>query len=418
MNYLIKNAKINNHILDILIENGMVTAIDTAISASEVEIINANGKNVLPGLVDVHVHFREPGFEYKETIASGSLASAHGGFTSVIAMPNLNPVPDNKAKFAQQLKLNNENSVIKLYQFAPISGSLIADEITDMLEIAALKPAGFTNDGHGVQNSQTMLTAMRQAQALSLPIVAHIEDDSLINGGVMNAGVVADRLGLPGMESLSESSQLARDLMMVRETGVQYHAAHISTQASIDLIRQAKKEGLAVTAEVSPHHLLLDETMIEYDNPLMKMNPPLRTPQDRLACVAGLLDGTIDMIATDHAPHSVEEKTGSMLTAAFGIVGIETSLALMYTSFVKSGLVNLETLLTWMAINPAKIFKLSAGKIAVGMPADLIIVDFEHEFEIKTEDFISQGTNSPFVGKKVYGQVLTTVVDGKIVYSK
>lgn len=418
MNYLIKNAKINNHILDILIENGMVTAIDTAISASEVEIINANGKNVLPGLVDVHVHFREPGFEYKETIASGSLASAHGGFTSVIAMPNLNPVPDNKAKFAQQLKLNNENSVIKLYQFAPISGSLIADEITDMLEIAALKPAGFTNDGHGVQNSQTMLTAMRQAQALSLPIVAHIEDDTLINGGVMNAGVVADRLGLPGMESLSESSQLARDLMMVRETGVQYHAAHISTQASIDLIRQAKKEGLAVTAEVSPHHLLLDETMIEYDNPLMKMNPPLRTPQDRLACVAGLLDGTIDMIATDHAPHSVEEKTGSMLTAAFGIVGIETSLALMYTSFVKSGLVNLETLLTWMAINPAKIFKLSAGKIAVGMPADLIIVDFEHEFEIKTEDFISQGTNSPFVGKKVYGQVLTTVVDGKIVYSK
>lgn len=418
MSYLIKNAKINDCIQDVLIENGIIAAIATTINVSEVEIINVNGKNILPGLVDVHVHFREPGFEYKETIASGSLASAHGGFTSVIAMPNLNPVPDNKARFAQQLKLNNENSVIKLYQFAPISGSLVADEVTDMIEIAALKPVGFTNDGYGVQNSQTMLTAMRQAQKLSLPIVAHIEDDTLINGGVMNAGVVADRLGLPGMESLSESSQLARDLIMVRATGVQYHAAHISTRASIDLIRQAKKEGLAVTAEVSPHHLLLDETMIEYDNPLMKMNPPLRTIQDRLACIAGLLDGTIDMIATDHAPHSVEEKNGSMVTAAFGIVGIETSLALIYTSFVKSGLVKLETLLTWMATNPAKIFKLAAGKIAVGMPADLIIVDFEHEFEIKTEDFISQGTNSPFVGQKVYGQVLTTFVDGKIVYSK
>lgn len=219
MQRLIKNGRINGQIQDILIEDGRVVAIAADIQAPTSEVFDAQGKDVLPGLVDVHVHFREPGFEYKETIASGSKASAHGGFTTVIAMPNLNPVPDTADKFAEQIKRNAENSVIKTYQFAPISGGLIDDHVTNMAEIAHHQPAGFTNDGHGVQTSMTMLQAMRQAKNLNLPIVAHIEDDSLVNGGAMNAGAVADRLGLPGMESLSESTQLARDLVMVKQTG-------------------------------------------------------------------------------------------------------------------------------------------------------------------------------------------------------
>lgn len=418
MQHLIKNGRIDGQLQDILIEDGKVIAIEADIQAPDSEIFDAQGKDVLPGLVDVHVHFREPGFEYKETIASGSKASARGGFTTVIAMPNLNPVPDTADKFAAQVKRNTENSVIKTYQFAPISGGLIDDHVTNMAEIAQYQPAGFTNDGHGVQTSMTMLQAMRQAKNLNLPIVAHIEDDSLVNGGAMNAGAVADRLGLPGMESLSESTQLARDLVMVKQTGVHYHVAHISTKESVEMVRQAKREGLNVTAEVSPHHVLLDETMVDFDNPFMKMNPPLRATADRLACIAGLMDGTIDMVATDHAPHSVEEKSGSMKTAAFGIVGIETSLALMYTHFVKSGLVNLATLLEWMAVKPAQAFNLSAGKLAVGTAADFTIVDFDEEYEIKAEDFISKGTNSPFLGEKVFGQVLATFVDGQMVYSK
>lgn len=418
MQRLVKNGRLNDQVQDILIEDGVIKEIGANIEAPTAEIFDANGKAVLPGLVDVHVHFREPGFEYKETIASGSLASARGGFTTVIAMPNLNPVPDTADKFAAQIKRNVENSVIKTHQFAPISGGLIDDHVTNMAEIAEFKPAGFTNDGHGVQTSMTMLQAMRQAKNLDLPIVAHIEDDSLVNHGAMNAGTVADRLDLPGMESLSESTQLARDLVMVEATGVHYHVAHISTKESVEMVRQAKRAGLRVTAEVSPHHLLLDENMVDFDNPFMKMNPPLRATEDRLACIAGLLDGTIDMVATDHAPHSVEEKSGSMKTAAFGIVGIETSLALMYTHFVKSGLVSLDTMLAWMAVKPAQAFNLEAGVIEVGAAADITVVDLDEEYEIKAEDFISKGTNSPFIGEKVFGQVLATFVDGQMVYSK
>ncbi|UQS86666.1 dihydroorotase [Nicoliella spurrieriana] len=417
MKSLIKNARWNDELVSILIEDGKIAKIASTVDTPVDQTFDAAGNHVIPGLVDVHVHFRDPGLEYKETIKTGSLASAHGGFTTVFAMPNVDPVVDTPAAFAEMVKRNRRDGVIKVKQYAAISGALTADRITDIQKMAALGAIGFTNDGHGVQTADTMYQAMQQAQAVHLPIVAHVEDDSLIHGGVMNAGAAAERLGLPGMSGLSESAQLARDLVLAAATGVHYHVAHISTKESVELLRIAKARGLNVTAEVSPHHLLLDDSMIEMDNPMMKMNPPLRTPEDRAALISGLLDGTIDMVATDHAPHSKEEKSGSMRSAAFGIVGIETAFSLIYTHFVKSGLVDLATALKWMVTNPIQAFNITdAGQLRVGDPADLAIMDLDHGYQIDADDFLSKGKNSPFIGESVYGKTIATFVDGKQVY--
>ena len=331
-------------------------------------------------------------------------------------MPNVKPVVDTPHELQEQLSLNQRESVVHAYQYAAISKQLIAYKPTDFEQMAKMGAIAFTNDGHGVQNAETMYLAMKEAQRLNKPLVAHVEDDSLINGGVMNAGAKADELGLPGMSPLSESSQLARDLVLAKDTGVHYHVAHISTKESVELVRMAKQRGVNVTAEVSPHHLLLDDSMIETDNPMMKMNPPLRSPEDRHALIAGLMDGTIDMVATDHAPHSEREKSGSIKDAAFGIVGIETAFSLMYTSFVKSGLVDLKTLVKWMSKNPADIFHLPAGKLEEGQPADLTLMDLDDEYTIDANDFLSKGKNSPFIGKKVYGKTKLTLVDGNVAY--
>ncbi|MBW1605656.1 dihydroorotase [Lactobacillus sp. Sy-1] len=417
MTTLIKNARLNDQTISILIKDGKITAIDSSINTDAENVFDAHNHQVIPGLVDVHVHFRDPGLTYKETIETGSKASAHGGFTTVFAMPNVKPVVDNPTDFAKMVAKNQADGVIKIKQYAAISGDLTANQVTDIKDMADLGAIGFTNDGHGVQTADTMYQAMKLAKSVNRPIVAHVEDDSLIHGGVMNAGLAADRLGLPGMSSLSESAQLARDLVLANATGVHYHVAHISTKESVELLRIAKARGMNVTAEVSPHHLLLDDSMITMDNPMMKMNPPLRSPEDRAALISGLLDGTIDMVATDHAPHSVEEKQGSMRSASFGIVGIETAFSLIYTHFVKSGLVDLQTALDWMVTNPIKAFGLhDAGQLRVGDAADLVIMDLDHEFNIDAADFLSKGKNSPFIGDQVYGKTIATFVSGKQVY--
>ncbi|TPR39687.1 dihydroorotase [Apilactobacillus micheneri] len=416
MKLLIKHTILNNNLVDLLIENGVITSIAPEIMEDDAQIFDAKHHTILPGLVDVHVHFRDPGLTYKETIATGSKTAAHGGFTSVLAMPNVRPAIDNPEVLKEQLERNKKKSLINIYQFAAISSNLIAYKTSDIEKMAKLGAIGFTNDGHGVQDAETMYQAMLQAKLVNKPISAHVEDDSLINGGVMNAGSAADKLCLPGMNPLSEASQLARDLVLAKASGVHYHVAHISTKESVDLLRIAKKEGVNVTAEVSPHHLLLDDEMIEMDNPMMKMNPPLRTPTDRKALIGGLLDGTIDMIATDHAPHSEKEKSGSMLTSAFGIVGLETAFSLIYTNFVKSGLVDMQTLINWMSKNPAQKFNINAGVIKVGSPADLTIMNLVHPYKIDAKNFLSKGKNSPFIGEKVYGKTMATFVAGKLVY--
>ncbi|MFP7152395.1 dihydroorotase [Weissella paramesenteroides] len=419
---LIKNARHLIHdnelkMQDALIDDGKIVEIADKVTTPATRTIDAHGALLTPGLVDVHVHFREPGFAYKETVATGSLAAARGGFTTVLAMPNLNPVPATQAAF-QQIKANNEaNGRVHIYQYAAISEGLTAEDVSDMTSLAADGAIAFTNDGKGVQTAATMLTAMQAAAKVNRPLVAHVEDESLVHGGVMNLGKRSRELGLPGIDPLAESSQLARDLVIAKATGVHYHVAHISTKESVNLVRFAKSQGVRVTAEVSPHHLLLDETHITGDNAYFKMNPPLRTPADRAAVITGLLDGTIDMIATDHAPHSREEKQGSFIGAAFGITGIETSFQLMYTHFVKSGIATLEQLLNWMVVQPSRAFKLPGNhELTIGAPADMALFDIDHEHTVTADEFASKGVNTPFIGATIYGQTLLTVVDGQIAY--
>ncbi len=422
MKSLIKNAqlfydhKLSN--VDVLIEDGKFTKIANDIPAGDIDVIDANNELVAPGLVDVHVHFREPGQVHKETIKTGTLASAHGGFTTVGAMPNVTPVPDDADKFKKQLALNKENSLIKTLQYAPVTKDETSDELVDIEGLAKLGAFAFSNDGHGIMNAQSMFTAMERIAAIDSHLAAHVEDKNLFNKGVINFGSASRRLGLPGIQQVAETSQLARDLVLAKETGVHYHVCHISTKDGVELVRMAKDAGINVTCEASPHHLLLSDKDILTDDANFKMNPPLRSEEDRLALIAGLQDGTIDMIATDHAPHAVEEKNQGFKKSAFGITGIETSFPLMYSRLVKTGLISLEKLLDLMAYNPAKIFNLNAGEIKVGQAADFTILNLDNEYEIKTEDFLSKGKNSPFVGQNVFGLVEQTYVDGEKVYSK
>ena len=404
---------------DVLIDAGMIQDISPEIPASQNQVVSIVGQVILPGFVDVHVHFREPGYTDKETIATGSLAAAHGGYTTVFSMPNVQPVPDTPQRWLQMQQLNQQKGCIHIQQYASITRQRTGNELVDFKDLKQVGACGFSNDGSGVQTAATMYQAMQAAAQVHLPIAAHIEDDSLAHGGVMNAGFSAQKLHLPGIPAVSETAQLARDLELAAATGVHYHACHLSTAASVELVRAAKKRGVNVTAEVTPHHLLLDESMITTDNPLFKMNPPLRTLADRQALLSGLLDGTIDCIATDHAPHTKLDKQGSMLTAAFGITGLETSFAVLYTSLVQSNLCSLAQLVNWMSTQPARIFHLKqAGRIAIGAPADLTVVDLNHCTTITAAEMLSKGKNSPFIGRKVAAQIKATMVHGQWVYQQ
>ncbi|EJF01015.1 dihydroorotase [Liquorilactobacillus mali] len=407
--------------MDLLVQNGVITAFGQNLGQlfEDTKRIDVSNKLVSPGLVDVHVHYREPGFTHKETIKTGSQAAAHGGFTTVCAMPNLNPVPDTAERLANVITKNESDGVVHIKQYAAITAGLKSEQINDL---AALKEAGafaFSNDGSGIQTAGVMYQAMKLAANLDMPLVEHIEDNSLLYGGVMNEGRRAHELGLPGMLGLSESSQLARDLILAQKTGVHYHACHLSTKESVELMRLAKSKGVNVTCEVAPHHLLLSDEDIPADDAYFKMNPPLRDENDKAALLAGLLDGTIDMIATDHAPHSHEEKIGGMCQASFGITGSETAFTLLYTHFVKSGKLTLEKLLDKMSSEPAKAFRMkSAGELLIGRPADIAVFDLDTEYELKEEEYFSKGTNTPFTGEKVYGKTIMTFVAGELVYQK
>ncbi|WP_368791481.1 dihydroorotase [Companilactobacillus farciminis] len=423
MNLLVKNAKlfyINKLInCDLLIENGKFSKIAENIHPQGSKIIDTKFNLVTPGLVDIHVHFREPGQVHKETIETGTKASAHGGFTTVGAMPNVIPVPDDADKFSKQIELNQKNSVIHTLQYAPVTKGETSDELVDIEELDRLGAFAFSNDGHGIMNAKSMFDAMERIAAINSHLAAHVEDKNLFNKGVINFGPAATRLGLPGIQQVAETSQLARDLMLAKETGVHYHVCHISTKDGVDLVRMAKDAGINVTCEVSPHHLLLSEDDILTDDANFKMNPPLRSENDRKALIHGLQDGTIDMIATDHAPHAENEKNQGFKKSAFGITGIETSFPLMYSRLVKTGIISLEKLLNLMSTNPSRIFDLNeAGEIKLGQRADFSIINLADEFEINKKDFISKGFNSPFIGQKVFGAVQQTYCDGQLVYSK
>ena len=389
------------------LDTAFADGIGASISSLELSVFNSPRYAIFPGFCDVHVHFREPGFSYKETIATGSLASARGGYTAVCTMPNLSPVPDSVEHLKIQRDLIRDTACIHVYPYGAITveekGEVIAD-----LEGMATDVVGFSDDGRGVQSDERMRQAMLRAKALGKIIVAHCEDNTLLRGGYIHDGDYARAHGHRGICSESEWGQIARDLKLVKETGASYHVCHISTKESVALIRRAKAEGLDVTCETGPHYLVLDDSDLQEDG-RFKMNPPLRSREDREALVQGILDGTIDMIATDHAPHSREEKSRGLEKSAFGVVGIETAFPILYTYLVKPGILSLERLVELLAVNPRKRF-------GIGLGCDYSVWDLEETYAIDPEDFLSKGRATPFAGRQVSGKCMATVCDGKIVY--
>lgn len=370
-------------------------------------VVDFNNCYVFPAFCDVHVHLREPGFSYKETIKSGTLACARGGYTDVCSMPNLNPVPDSVEHLKAQLEIIEKDAVINVHPYASITVGQLGNELSDF---DGLKDAfAFSDDGRGVQNADMMRKAMLKAKELGKVIVAHCEDNSLLHGGYIHDGEYARLHGHKGICSESEWGPIKRDIALAKETGCKYHVCHISTKESVELIRQAKADGVDITCETAPHYLVLTDMDLKEEG-RFKMNPPLRSEEDRLALIEGIKDGTIDMIATDHAPHSAEEKSKGLQKSAFGIVGIETAFSVMYTFLVKTGIISLEKLIEIMAINPRKRFDIKDSGYTVW--------DLDKKFVVNPKEFLSMGKATPFENYELYGECLLTVLGDSIKYIK
>lgn len=372
-------------------------------------VYNSSQYMIFPGFCDVHVHLRQPGFSYKETIKSGTQASAHGGYTTVFSMPNLKPVPDSAEHLKEQLDIIKKDAVINVLPYGAITVGQNGEELSDM-EGMAKDVIAFSDDGRGVQSEEMMKEAMLRAKALGKIIVAHCEDNSLLHGGYIHDGVYASKHSHRGICSESEWKPIKRDLELCRQTGCAYHVCHISCKESVELIRQAKAQGIDVTCETGPHYLILTDEDLKEDG-RFKMNPPLRSKEDRQALIEGVLDGTIDMIATDHAPHSQEEKSRGLEKSAFGIVGIETAFQLLYTHLVKKNIISLERLVELLAVNPRKRFGLEYDN-------SFTVWDLDKKTVINPSDFLSMGKATPFEGEEVFGECELTVCNGKTAYKK
>ena len=434
MKILIKNANSSEHLfsgksdkkitVNVAIEGEKISKIsESEIQGEFDKVIDASGLFLSPGLVDPQVHFREPGMEYKEDIESGSKAAAKGGFTSVVSMPNTSPTADNAEVVAFMKQKSDEVGICKVYPTGALSMSLAGKEITDFKALKAAGAVAITDDGKGVQNDEVFREALRLAKEHDLPVLDHSEDESLSNGGSIHEGEISKKFEVKGIKSESESAHVIRGCEMSEETGAHYHVLHISTKASIDAVKKAKAKGVRVTAEVSPHHLLLcdEDIRVKEDGSLdanWKMNPPLRSKEDRQACVEALIDGTIDAIATDHAPHSPDEKAQHIEKAPFGIIGLETAFPLIYTHFVKTGKISLEKCIDLMSKQAGELFKLKCGRIEEGGLADLCLFDLDSKFSVKEDYFSSKSKNSPFIGAQLYGQTKLTINSGRIVFEK
>lgn len=416
---LIKNGYIleNNHkkYQDILIEDGKIIKLADCIEQN-CEIIDAGGCLVTAGFIDVHVHLREPGFEYKETIESGTKAAAKGGYTCVMPMPNLKPAPDCVEHLKIQLDSIEKNAKIKVFPYATITKGEKGEELADIEELSKYSIFAYSDDGVGVQTASMMYEAMKLASKVNKPVVAHCEDNTLIYKGVMHDGVKSKELNLPGIPSICEAVQIARDVLLAEKANCHYHVCHVSSLESVRVIRDAKKAGIHVTAEVTPHHLLCCDEDIPADNGLWKMNPPLRSKEDKKALIEALIDGTIDIIATDHAPHSNKEKECGFMEAKFGIVGLETAFAQLYTELVLKGVLSLQQLLDAMNTKVADTFQLPFGYIKEGMPADITIINLDKQYRIDRSTMESKSNNTPFEGQEVYGVIEYTICDGKIAW--
>ncbi|MBW2036137.1 MAG: dihydroorotase [Deltaproteobacteria bacterium] len=422
--YLIKGGRVVDPetgidgVMEILIEDGKIAAIASAKSKTEnrkSKIIDASGKIVTPGLIDMHVHLREPGHEYKETIETGCLAAAHGGFTAICCMANTVPVNDNQSVTTYILDKAKTAGTVRVYPVAAISRGLRGESLAEYGELKAAGAVAVSDDGNPVMNAHLMRRAMEYAKGFGLLVISHCEDRNLSAGGVMNEGIVSARLGLAGIPAAAESIMVARDIALSELTGAPLHIAHVSTECSVRLIRDAKERGLPVTAETAPHYFsLTEEAVMGYDTNA-KVYPPLRTARDREAVCKGLADGTIDVIATDHAPHSSIEKDVEFDQAASGMIGLETSIPLSL-KLVERGVLSLRELVVRMSASPARILNLDAVGLRPGNPADLTIIDLEKEFTVDSNQFCSKSRNTPFDGWKLKGKAVLTMVGGKIVF--
>lgn len=426
MNLLIRNGRLidpahhRDEVTDLLIENGKISRIGKSLKPdgpkSETQIIDGTNQWVLPGFVDLHVHLREPGFEYKETIKTGTEAAAAGGFTSICCMPNTNPVNDNQSVTWMIREKARQEGRVHVYPIGAITKGSKGEELSEIGELVEAGCVAITDDGKPVMNSAVMRRAMEYALAFDLPVIDHCEDEHLMEDGVMNEGFVSMELGLKGIPAAAEEVMVARNLILAEMTGCRLHLAHISTAGSVRLIREAKGRGVRVTAETCPHYFSLTEEAVRGYNTDAKMNPPLRTLQDRDAVRQGLKDGTLDVIATDHAPHAEEEKNREFDRAPFGIVGLETALPLTLM-LVAEGVLSVEEAVAKLTILPARVMRLNKGHLGIGADADLCLVDPEATWTVDPRRFRSKSKNTPFTGWKMKGLVAMTIVDGRGVYS-
>lgn len=423
MSLLIKNGQLltngNETITtDVYIESGKVVEIGEHINRDTEGTIDASGLLIAPGFIDLHVHLREPGGEKKETIATGTMAAAKGGFTTIAAMPNTRPVPDTKEQLDRLNARIEETAAVNVLPYASITVRELGEQLTDFKSLKDAGAFAFTDDGVGVQSAAMMLKAMKKAAEVNMAIVAHCEENTLINKGSVHEGVFSKENELNGIPAVCESVHIARDVLLAEAANCHYHVCHISTKESVRVVRDAKRAGIKVTAEVTPHHLLLCDEDIPGLDTNYKMNPPLRGTADREALIEGILDGTIDFIATDHAPHTAEEKAEGMKLAPFGIVGLETAFPLLYTHFVEKGIFTLKQLVDFFTVKPAEAFGLTSGTIKAGAKADLVFIDLNLSEKINPEQFLSKGRNTPFAGWECKGWPVLTMVNGKIVWSK
>ena len=400
---------------DILVSDGIIAAIAADISDNTADcIFDLENTHIFPGFTDVHVHLREPGFSYKETVFSGTRAAAHGGFTAVCAMPNLNPVPDCVENLKVQTDIIEKDSAVRVYPYGAITRGENGETLSDMEKLAD-KVAAFSDDGRGVQSEEMMKTAMLKAKELNKIIAAHCEDNSLLNGGYIHDGEYAKLHGHDGICSKSEWGQIERDLHLAKQTGCSYHVCHISAKESVELIRRAKAQKIDVTCETAPHYLVFDDMDLKEDG-RFKMNPPIRSAEDKAALTEGIKDGTVDMIATDHAPHSAEEKSKGLKNSLNGIVGLETAFAALYTKLVRTGAITLDRLIELMSVNPSRRFGID-NKIAIGKKANLTAFDLNAGYTVNPGEFLSMGKSRPFEGRELFGRCILTMSDGKIAWA-
>lgn len=431
MNIWIKNGHLldpgtnRDGMIDIFIKDGKVAAVGSFpskyVSEEELQncqVVDAEGKYVMPGFIDLHVHYREPGFEYKETIETGTKAAARGGYTGTCPMPNTKPVIDSKEMVEKELEIAKKTGVVNVYPVGAVTLGQMGEEMAD---IKAMKEAGamaISEDGKSVMNAGLYREAMKVAAACDIPVFAHCEDKNMVGKGALNAGAKADELGVEGITNAVEDVIVARDILLAKETGARLHLCHCSTRDSVELIRRAKEEGLPVSGEVCPHHFAMTDAEIDGDDANFKMNPPLRSEEDVRALKEGLRDGIMEVISTDHAPHSKEEKDKPIAEAPFGIVGLETAFALTVTHLVVPGYLTPMQMVEKMSTNPARILGVPGGTLREGSTADLVIADMNERYTIDPEEFASKGKNTPFAGKEVVGRIEKTMVNGKFVYER